>query len=116
MALPKNPVSPTAIPRRWPRFDVDLSLRVRVPASSKKEYVLAHGRNVSQGGMVLYVPLELEIGDLVELEMSFPGLDAPVTLQSKVRNRKGFTYGLEFLDPTQEQQNIILTNLHHLVR
>lgn len=113
---PQDPQAGYAKARRWPRFAVDLSLRVRIPSSAGKEYVLAHGRDVSQGGMALYVPLEFEIGDIAELELSFPGVDAVVTLQATVRNREGFKYGVEFLQPTTEQQNIILTNLHRLVR
>jgi len=114
MALPEKLIYATA--RRWPRFSVDLSLRVRVPGSVENEYVLAHGREVSQGGMALYVPLEMEIGDVIELELSFPGVDEPVKLRATVRNRRGFIYGVEFLNPTPEQQNVILTNLHQLVR
>src|SRR5215471_17851932 len=111
MQAANNPSTEHAIARRWPRFAVDLSLRVRVPDSPEKEYVLAHGRDVSQGGMALYVPVELEIGDVADLELSFPGVDAPVSLRATVKNRKGFHYGVEFIDPTTEQQNVILTNL-----
>ena len=62
---------------------------MRVPASlgNENEYVLAHGRDVSQGGMALYVPMELEVGDVAELELSFPGVDKPVKLRATVRNR-----------------------------
>jgi len=102
-------------PRRWPRFAVSLSMRVRVSTPAGSEFVLAHGRDVSQLGMAVYVPVELKIGDITELELPFPGLNDPLTILARVQNREGFKYGVEFLNPTSEQQNIILTHLHKLV-
>ena len=101
--------------RRWTRYAVSLSLRVRVPTVSGQEYMLAHGRDVSPGGMAVYVPVELELGQLVVLELIFPGLQQPVLLSATVKNRTGFKYGVEFVDPTKEQQERILANLHKLV-
>jgi hypothetical protein len=66
--------------------------------------------------MSFYVPVDLQIGEVAELESSFYGVDAPVSLHATVKNRKGFRYGVEFLAPTIEQQNVILTNLHRLMR
>ena len=101
--------------RRWTRYAVSLSLRVRVPTDSGQEYMLAHGRDVSQGGMAVYVPVELEIGQTVLLELIFPCHQQPVSLSATVKNRTGFKYGVEFLHPTQEQQESILANLHKLL-
>ena len=100
--------------RRWPRYPVDLSLRVRVPTSSGFENMLAHGRDVSQGGMAVYVPAELKVGDTVFLEIIFPGVPLPLALRAAIKNRTGFKYGVEFVDPTPEQQHVILANLHRL--
>jgi hypothetical protein len=101
--------------RRWIRYAVSLSLRARVPTSSGQEYMLAHGRDVSQGGMAVYVPVELEVGQTVLLELVFPCLQQPVFVSATVKNRVGFKYGVEFLGPTQEQQQTILANLHKLL-
>ncbi len=106
----------TEIPgRRWYRYPVDLSLRVQVPTSTGLEYMLAHGRDVSQGGMAVYVPVELNIGDTVLLELIFPGLPEPVTLSASLKNRTGFKYGVEFVSPTAEQQATILGNIHRVL-
>lgn len=101
--------------RRWPRYAVSVSLRMRVPTGSGQEYMLAHGRDVSQGGMAVYVPVELEVGQTVLLELIFPCHQQPVSLSATVKNRTGFKYGVEFLNPTQEQQQSILANLHKLL-
>lgn len=101
--------------RRWTRYAVSLSLRVRVPTGSGEEYMLAHGRDVSQGGMAVYVPVELEIGRTILLELIFPSHQQRVSLSATVKNRTGFKYGVEFLHPTEEQQESILANLHKLL-
>lgn len=101
--------------RRWTRYPVSLSLRVRVPTDSGQEFMLAHGRDVSQGGMAVYVPAELEPGDTVLLELIFPGLQQPIRLSGSVKNRTGFKYGVEFNQPTLQQQETILIHLHKLL-
>lgn len=101
--------------RRWTRYAVSLSLRVRVPTTSGQEFMLAHGRDISQGGMAVYVPVELEIGQTVLLEMAFPALQEPLTVSASVKNRLGFKYGVEFIAPTAGQQETILINLHKLL-
>ena len=111
---PEQPVSYTA-KRRWTRYPVSLSLRALVPTDSGEEYMLAHGRDVSQGGMALYVPVELEIDQVILLELTFPGLPQPISLSATVKNRVGFKYGVEFVAPTREQQETILTHLHRLL-
>jgi hypothetical protein len=100
--------------RRWKRYAVSVSLRVCVPTSLGQEYMLAHGRDVSQGGMAVYVPVELEIGQSLLLELIFPAMVQPVFLSASVKNRTGFKYGVEFQSPSQRQQETILANLHKL--
>lgn len=113
-AQKKQPVGYTGM-RRWTRYPVSLSLRVRIPAGSGQEYMLAHGRDVSQGGMAVYIPVEIEIGQTVLLELILPLLQDPLSLSAVVKNRTGFKYGVEFTGVTPEQQQTILINLHRLL-
>ena len=106
-AQESKPVEYTSM-RRWTRYNVSLSLRVRVPTASGEEFMLAHGRDVSQGGMAVYVPADLEIGNAVLLELIFPGTEKPLTLHATIKNRMGFKYGVEFMNPTPEQQETSL--------
>lgn len=101
--------------RRWTRYAVSLSLRVRVPTASGQEFMLAHGRDISQGGMAVYVPVELEIGETVLLELVFPLVQEPVMVSATVKNRLGFKYGVEFIEPTAGEQETILINLPKLL-
>jgi PilZ domain len=106
-----SPAEQNGSGRRWNRYPISLSLRVRVPTPSGGEFMLAHGRDVSQGGMAVYVPVELEIGSTVLLELVFPELKEPIGLSASIRNRIGFKYGVEFENPTDEQREVILQNL-----
>lgn len=111
---PAQPVHGRSL-RRWTRYAVSLSLRVRIKTSSGYAYMLAHGRDVSQGGMAVYVPVELEMADTVMLELIFPMLNEPVLLSALVKNRTGFKYGVEFVNPTPLQEETILANIHKLL-
>lgn len=101
--------------RRWKRYPVILSLRARVPTESGLQFVDAHGRDISQGGMAVYVPAELERGQSILLQLTFPGLRQPLNLLALVKNRVGSKYGVEFINPTPYQQEIILSNLEKLL-
>jgi hypothetical protein len=101
--------------RRWPRCPVNLGLRVCITAPFGNEYRLANGRDVSQGGMAIYLPAELELGDTIGVELLFPGSQEQMTLSAVVKNRLGFKYGVEFISPSLEQQEVILLNLKKLL-
>ena len=100
--------------RRWPRHNVSLSIRVHLRTSSGAEVMLGHGRDVSQGGMAVYVPVEFETGDTATLELLLPGSAEPMLLRAEIKNRVGFKYGVEFINPTATQQEEILRNLRLL--
>ena len=110
----KQPNESTAA-RRWMRYAVNLPLRVRVPTEAGHEFMLAHGRDVSQRGMAVYVPVELEVGQTVMVELEFQALQSPLTLNAMIKNRTGFKYGVEFIEPAAQQQEIILIQLRKLV-
>jgi len=77
--------------------------------------MLAHGHDVSQGGMALYIPVEMEPGQTVLLQLTFPGLQQCLTLSAIVKNRVGFKYGVEFVSPSPYEQEIIVTNLMEIL-
>src|SRR6476660_9087092 len=101
--------------RRWARYSVNLRLRLRIATPSGHEYMLGQARDVSQGGMAVYVPVELDVGDIAAMELFFPNSQEPITLSAVVKNRIGFKYGVEFVSPSPDQQQAILQNLKKLV-
>lgn len=80
--------------RRWQRHPVELPVRIlpcsRLPATA----VGGRGTGLSQGGMALDAGVDMEPGDLIEVEFPTP---YPVRVMAAVRNRRGHRFGLEFL-------------------
>lgn len=93
--------------RRWPRFKVSLSMRLLLRNPAGIEYIYAHGRDISEGGMAVYVPTELNIGDSAALEFTVPYSQEKLLLTAFVRNRTGFRYGIEFANLGQHERDVI---------
>ncbi len=96
-----------SITRRWKRYKVDL--RVKVAYSRDGAKLVAHGRgqDVSEGGMALFVPVELEMTDIIEIDFTLPYSSTALRLKAGLRNRTGFRYGIEFLGMTENQKQSI---------
>jgi len=93
--------------RRWHRCKVSLSMRLVLHGPAGVEYMYAHGRDISEGGMAVYVPTELNVGDSAALEFTVPYSQEKMLLKAFVRNREGFRYGIEFIDLGQRERELI---------
>jgi hypothetical protein len=80
--------------RRWPRYQVDLPVRIVALNGILTTPVLGRGREISRAGMALQAAIALKPGDLMQLQ--FP-TSAPSRVTAVVRNRTGDCLGLEFL-------------------
>jgi len=56
--------------------------------------------DVSEGGLLVFAGLELKTGDEVTIEFT-PPFSAPVRARGIVRHRRGYNYGVEFLQETE---------------
>jgi hypothetical protein len=93
-------ISPQPV-RRWERFKIDVPVRViswHDPLRAK--IVEARGREISEGGMAVFAGLELRIGAIVEVEFTPAYSGGPLRVSAQVRNRTGYSYGVEFLQDT----------------
>lgn len=95
--------------RRWERFDVDVPVRITLPASLGNKVYDGTGMSVSQGGMAIFIPAELGLagGQVLQLQVTFPYSAVKLSLQAIIRNRHGFTYGVEFLNLTRAERDLI---------
>ncbi len=100
--------------RRWPRYKVSLSLRVLIQGPAGAEQMYGHGRDISEGGMAVYIPTYFEIGDTTTIEITFPNSTEKLSLRAVVRNREGFRYGVEFISPTEQECALISSNCRSL--
>jgi PilZ domain len=80
--------------RRWPRYHASLPVLIASRGESRKP-VPGLACEISQGGMALFGGVDLQPGDLMEVEFQTSG---KLRIAGVVRNRSGFCFGLEFLD------------------
>jgi hypothetical protein len=86
-----------SVDRRWPRYKVDLRLRVLLQTNDSRGHTFGQGSDVSEGGMSAYIPSELQVGQVVGIEVVLPYSSEPVEIRAEVRNKNGFRYGLEYV-------------------
>jgi hypothetical protein len=79
--------------RRYSRFKLEVDVTVR-----SKTLGLVPGMTVevSESGMSTILPVDLPVGETVELHIGLPL--GSVDLRAVVRNRNAFRYGFEFAD------------------
>jgi len=76
----------------------------------RRVLVTAEGHDVSKGGIRLSVMQMLHIGESLMLEFPLPYTSTPILVRGVVRHRSGLSYGLEFLNPTPHQTEMLERN------
>jgi hypothetical protein len=79
--------------RRYPRYHMHTPVFVPVPGN-KNVVVRGLVSKLSRTGMELYAGVNLEPGELMEVEFRITG--KTIRVAGIVRNRSGFCFGLEF--------------------
>ena len=80
--------------RRWPRYEIDLPVRIIALNGILTTPVSGRGHEISRAGMALQASVGVKPGDLMQLQ--FPTSN-PSRVNAIVRNRVGNCMGLEFL-------------------
>jgi hypothetical protein len=88
------------VDRRYKRYHVDLRLRLLTGPANNHRSIYARGSNISEGGMRVFVPAELVLGDMVTLELILPYSEQKIVIRGFLRNREGFSYGVEYAAST----------------
>jgi hypothetical protein len=78
--------------RAHPRFGLDVPIRIHF---RKGELILGRTVDISEAGVSVMVPLEMSIGQQIELDFKLPS--SPVNVHAIVKNKNAFRYGLEFV-------------------
>jgi hypothetical protein len=96
--------------RRWPRYQIDLPVRVIAINGILTTPIMGRGSDISRAGMALNAKIPLNPGDLMQLQ--FPTTE-PSRVNAIVRHRNGTRLGLEFLGqlPPDEETKIQLKSL-----
>lgn len=93
--------------RRWPRYKIDVRLKVTVAEESP---AFGRANNLSYGGMGAYIPCSIPVGARILLEVNFPHEPEEIKMKAVVRNAEGFRYGLEFVDIPINVRSVIEKN------
>jgi len=83
--------------RRSPRYDARLPVLIGTQNRPSKTPVPGLACEISQRGMALYGGIDLQPGEIMDIEFQTPG---KLRLTGVVRNRSGFCFGLEFVQQT----------------
>lgn len=88
--------------RRWPRYKLNLPVRVVAQRGDKVVIVPGRGNELNEGGLAVFVGMELGVDEQISLEFTPPYTGTPLRARCTVRDRNGYTYGLEFLCETEQ--------------
>lgn|SRR6185369_5954738 len=88
--------------RRFRRYKLDVPVRVVVHTDEKTRIIDGRGNELNEGGMAVHAGVELEMGDVVDVEFTPAYTGEPLRARAAVRNRNGYRYGIEFLLETPE--------------
>lgn len=97
--------------RRWRRYRVEVRVKVHL---ANRGAVYGQGSDISEGGMALFMPTELEAGQTIQAELTLPYCREKVNLRGVIRNRDGFRYGVEFSVLTDHEKMMIERVCHAL--
>ena len=98
---------PKHIVRRFPRYPLDIRITVHVFREGKTMSFWGRSTEFGQDGISGTLTGEIEKGEVVSMELSFPGVAFPLKLRAIVRYHHGLRHGFEFLARSAEQQEII---------
>lgn len=87
--------------RRWPRYHVHLPVFIAANSGAPNIVVPGLVCELSRSGMELYGGINLQPGELMEVEFQTSG---KIRVAGIVRNRSGFCFGLEFCEAQTEPQ------------
>lgn len=93
--------------RRWERQAVVIPVSITVFLNGERLNFRGEASDISRGGMRLFLTRELEAGTSAILEFLIPYNTTEFVLRGVIRNRVGFNHGLEFLNPTPLQEQLI---------
>jgi hypothetical protein len=100
--------------RRWPRYRINVPVRLVVQRPDKTVIVSGRGMELNEGGMALFAGVELKLEQRVEVEFTPPYDGQPVRVRGAVRDRNGYHYGIEFLLLNGEDKEQVVQIRHVL--
>ena len=83
--------------RRWARYRAHMLTCLIAQKPKKVVIVPGRGSELNHGGMTVYAGIELAVNEQVRVTFTPPHCGESMTVQCVVRDRNGYTYGVEFI-------------------
>lgn len=85
------------IPRRFPRYQLNVPVRVIAQKCGKPVIAQGRGNELNEGGLAVFAGIEISVDEQVAVEFTPPYTGQPIRVRCVVRNRQGYNYGVKFL-------------------
>ncbi len=93
--------------RRSQRFKVNFAIKVFAVVQQRKCVLQGRSHDLCEDGMAIYIPAELQRGQVVQMEFILPYVQRRLGVAATVRDCEGFRCGLEFENLTAMEQEAI---------
>jgi len=93
--------------RRSQRFRVNFPIKLFAVVQQRRCALLGRSHDLSQAGMAIYIPAELQVGQMVQIEFILPDSSHRLGVTALVRDCSGFRCGIEFLSLTPAEQKAV---------
>ncbi|HJX01017.1 MAG TPA: PilZ domain-containing protein [Terriglobales bacterium] len=91
--------------RRSQRFKVNFPIKLFAVLGQRRCVLQGQSHDLSEQGMAIYIPADLEVGAMVQIEFMVPRSNQRLGVTGIVRDSSGFRCGVEFqnLTPTDQK-------------
>ena len=99
--------NPGAGVRRSRRFRVNFAIKLFTMVQQRRCVLQGRSHDLSESGMAIYIPAELQLGQSVQMEFVLPDSNQRLGVTALVRDCSGFRCGVEFLSLTPNEQKAL---------
>ena len=93
--------------RRSERHEVTIPVNVTAVINGEVSSFSGQASDLSRGGLRLFLTRVIELGASLQMEFKLPYYSMDLVIRGVVRNRSGFTHGIEFICATPYQQAML---------
>jgi PilZ domain len=93
--------------RKWQRYDVTIPVHATAFVEGVRSTLQGRACDVSAGGLCLFATRHMEVGTNLLMEFLLPYSSPKITVRGVIRNRSGFSYGIEFVNASHHQKQMI---------
>jgi len=105
--MSSTPTNPGAGRRRSRRFRVNFPIKLFALVQQRRCVLQGRSHDLSDAGMAIYIPAELQVGQMVQIEFLLPESSQRLGVTALVRDCSGFRCGVEFLSLTPTEQKVL---------